>query len=578
MLKSAPVPTENINSHDIKIASTGMATIYGGYAIIYANSTNETTTTNDSFTILGKVYANFISYNRTDEDRTILLYTVNNNVNFTGIYCDLVSIGVGQVCIIATNFINFNSNDTANNITKKYIRVNFVSSGSLLKVDEPSNLPNLAVRSKGWLATSMSYGGYILYANDGTNFKFYYVYAYDEHNNPTPLVSTISSNQTVPINNFTTNTYGAYHFMKSNNVLIFPTLDTNAQKTSWSLYSILLPKVLESRDHGFGNLEINQIFPSINGKVDSSYTTINITFYDPVMLSNDPQHGYLIIYKTSDTNVFRQKIPPTSDYCQISLDGKTININVLTSTFNEYNQSYYVRMDNNFVKSRIYQEPLKGINDRIWNLISDNKNNLNTNSSGYAIVGLASITNDAKSKFLSFSRSERSYYFAQLLNEIAEKVPIRSERLSTDDKFQYINYGKPDEQIIFSINVNLPNSNESTVDSMVSDINTMIFYKRITPFSTGLTNGLDESYGFIILNDFWVDNKELNIISIMILAIIIILYSLLKDILKRFNVNFNDIEIFHTCLGYAIIAINSFFTAYFVFINSQDKPELFLPR
>lgn len=210
MLKSAPVPTENINSHDIKIASTGMATIYGGYAIIYANSTNETTTTNDSFTILGKVYANFISYNRTDEDRTILLYTVNNNVNFTGIYCDLVSIGVGQVCIIATNFINFNSNDTANNITKKYIRVNFVSSGSLLKVDEPSNLPNLAVRSKGWLATSMSYGGYILYANDGTNFKFYYVYAYDEHNNPTPLVSTISSNQTVPINNFTTNTYASY--------------------------------------------------------------------------------------------------------------------------------------------------------------------------------------------------------------------------------------------------------------------------------------------------------------------------------------------------------------------------------
>ncbi|CAG8529683.1 5131_t:CDS:2, partial [Gigaspora margarita] len=135
-----------------------MATIDGGYAIIYANSTNETTTTNDSFTILGKVYANFISYNRTDEDRTILLYTVNNIANFTGIYCDLVSIGVGQVCIIATNFINFNSNNTANNITKKYIRINFLLSGSLLKVDELSNLPNLTVQSKGWLATSMSYG------------------------------------------------------------------------------------------------------------------------------------------------------------------------------------------------------------------------------------------------------------------------------------------------------------------------------------------------------------------------------------------------------------------------------------
>ncbi|RIB21043.1 hypothetical protein C2G38_1137863 [Gigaspora rosea] len=381
MLKNDKIPT---NKSGISITSTVMATIDGGYAIIYANSTIETNNINNSFVIRGRVYADFISYNLTKEERTILLYTLNDNVNFTGIYCDLVSVGVGQVCTITTDFINFNNNGTANNITNRYIRINFLSSGSLLKVDEPSNLPNKTVPSKGWQATSMSFGGYVLHARDARDISTYYIYAYDQYGNPTDLVSTLSSNQTVPTNNFTTNTYGAYTIMKNNNTFLLPTLDTNIQNTSWSLHTITLPKVLEYKDHNFGNLEINQVFPSINGSVDSSFATINITFFDPVMLSTDPHPGYVTIYKASDPINFRQKIPPTSDFCQISSDGKTININILTSTFNEYNQGYYVRMDNNFVKSRIYQEPLNGINDGIWKLISDNKNNLiaSYNSSG----------------------------------------------------------------------------------------------------------------------------------------------------------------------------------------------------
>ncbi|RIB23336.1 hypothetical protein C2G38_871945 [Gigaspora rosea] len=134
----------------------------------------------------------------------------------------------------------------------------------------------------------MSFGGYILHAGDAKDVTKYYVYAYDEFNNPTDLGSTLSSNQTIPINNFTTNTYGAYTIMKNNNTFLLQTHDTNIQNTSWSLHTISLPKVLEYRDHGFGNLEIDQISPSINGSVDSSLTIINITFYDPVILSADP--------------------------------------------------------------------------------------------------------------------------------------------------------------------------------------------------------------------------------------------------------------------------------------------------
>ncbi|RIB23335.1 hypothetical protein C2G38_871961 [Gigaspora rosea] len=93
MLKNATIATDQAG---LSITSTAMATIDGGYAIIYANSTIEANI-NNSFIIRGKVYADFISYNSSIGDRTILLYSLNKNVNFTGIYCDLVATGVGSL-------------------------------------------------------------------------------------------------------------------------------------------------------------------------------------------------------------------------------------------------------------------------------------------------------------------------------------------------------------------------------------------------------------------------------------------------------------------------------------------------
>ncbi|CAG8769507.1 619_t:CDS:1, partial [Ambispora leptoticha] len=114
------------------------------------------------------------------------------------------------------------------------------------------------------------------------------------------------------------------------------------------------------------------------------------------------------------------------------------------------------------------------------------------------VVGLISITNDAEKQFILFSKSARSDYFAQLLNEIADKVPVRRTRLSTDEKFQYINHR---ERIIFSIQIDLPNPelNESVAESVASDLNAMILNKAITTISTGFTNDLDNRYGFVPL-------------------------------------------------------------------------------
>ncbi|CAG8543360.1 2227_t:CDS:2, partial [Dentiscutata heterogama] len=499
-----------------------MATIDGGYALIYANATSVIDNSN-LLSIRGSIYANFITYDNTLQDRTILLYTFSNNVTFNGIFCDIVSVGAGQVCTLSIN------STIANNITTQYIRIYFLTSGSVLNVYVLSDLdiPNItSITSNNWVVNSMPYGGYILHNFDinGTT----YIFAYDEYNIQTPLVSTLSSNQTVPINNFSTTHYvfGANVIM-NNNTFLLPTLNTNKDQTSWSFINIPLPKVLEYRDHGYGNLEIDQVSPSVNSSVDSSLTNLNISFFDPIVLSTDPIPGSLTIYKASD-NTIRQKISPLmSEFCSTSPDGKTITINFISSTFNEYNENYYVQMDNNFVKSSVYNEPLQGISDGIWNLTSNNMNNL-INSSDIAIVGTVGLTKDAMKNFLSFSKSDRSNYFAQLLNEVAEKIPVRRERLTTNEKFQHINHG---QQIIFSIKVDLPSSdsNENTADSVVSDLNTMLIYKQATTFLNGITNDLDNIYGFVIMGDFWADNATLIAVSILILVVIMFLYIPTKE-------------------------------------------------
>ncbi|CAG8725758.1 20740_t:CDS:2, partial [Gigaspora rosea] len=135
--------------------STPMSTIDGGYAIINANCSPQDANSNRILAVRCVLSADFISYNEISQDRTAILYQINHqNITFNGVYCDLVSAGVGQVCTISVSYpitvnnsiVNNNStvnnstipaNNTANNTmsTTEYIKVNFLSSGSV-----PSNI------------------------------------------------------------------------------------------------------------------------------------------------------------------------------------------------------------------------------------------------------------------------------------------------------------------------------------------------------------------------------------------------------------------------------------------------------
>ncbi|CAG8680319.1 10861_t:CDS:2, partial [Dentiscutata heterogama] len=237
---------------------------------------------------------------------------------------------------------------------------------------------------------------------------------------------------------------------------------------------------------------IAKVIPSINSSVDSSTTNISVYFYSPVYLST----GNITIYKASDQKI-RQTVSATSEFCKLSDNGSVVYINIVNSTFNEYGEKYYVKMDNNFAKDKYYNEPLRGIESDVWLIESVYR----VPPSETAAKGLAVLTIDASKKFLALSRTNQSAYFDKLLDELVYKIPVRRERLSSDEKFQnFDEFG----QIVISIRIDLPiNENENTVPGVFSNLNSMILHKNITIFSAGVTNDLNSTLGFRPVESLW---------------------------------------------------------------------------
>ncbi|RIB06060.1 hypothetical protein C2G38_543607 [Gigaspora rosea] len=424
----------------------------------------------------------------------MVLYQINQpNMRAGSVSCDIVNaltFGNNHTCIMSIS--NLNNTETY------YVKINFLLSGAVLssnviRLDFPNvtlsnaTFPDFNLTFKqGWSIKSMPSGGYTIHT---TSNNAHYIYAYGEDNNPIPIYT----------NSFLTNSFGA-NAVINNNTFLLASSNTNFQHTSWSLITTPLPKVLKNYDYGCRNLLISKTTPSINDSVDSDTHMLYITFFDAVILST----GYVTIYKTSDNSI-RQRISATRhEFINIDSQGTTISISVIGSTFNQYGEEYYVKIDYNFVKSAMNNEPIKGIEGGIWRL----KSNISINDDKQRSSGLAKFTIDASKKILVLSDFERFNYYHDLLNEIAAKVPVRLDSLS----YNIINSS-------FSIRIDVVsmfNRTGNTDLGVLSDLNNMIVYKQITTFSTGLTNDLNSTSGFQPINN----SGELMIAFYMLIELI----------------------------------------------------------
>ncbi|CAG8535322.1 13910_t:CDS:2, partial [Dentiscutata heterogama] len=465
----------SINSDETFLATTSLSTIDSGYAIFQAYITRENYNTNRTFS-RAELNVTFISFNQTIPDyRNFILYQDYQprlNISNLGVYCVTVSFGVGHICTV---FVNSST-------ISYYVKINFLSSGAVLSstiIPPPPKIPSLP--QQNFRMMQMPYGGYIFDSNSyslSNNTSYHYIYAYDEDND---LIDSFS---------IYTNEFDVDAIM-NNNTLLFASPYTNSQNTSWSLLTIPMPQVLMERDHGYENLLVDKIIPPINAIVNSSTDALKITFYEPIVLST----GNITIYKMSDNNI-RQTVSGTVEaFCTIDSDEKTVIIKVISSTFNEYGQLYSVIMDNNFVKSKDYNEPLKGIVGGILKYYSTYR----TQPSESDICS-ARLTTEATIKFLNLSKYEQYKYFDSLLDEISIKLPVNRERLNIFGNprsiYNPITTLENIEFYILIVNLPNPSQNDKNIPGVISDLDTMITYKMVTDFSFGLTNDLDSSFGF----------------------------------------------------------------------------------
>ncbi|KAF0332803.1 hypothetical protein F8M41_020588 [Gigaspora margarita] len=103
---------------------------------------------------------------------------------------------------------------------------------------------------------------------------------------------------------------------------------------------------------------------------------------------------------------------------------------------------------------------------------------------GTAATISVALTINASKRFLNSSLTNKSAYFDNLLDELANKIPVKRDRLSSDQKFQ--NFGNG--QIVISFRIGPSNKAENTAQQVHSNLNYMLENNKINNFLSGVTN------------------------------------------------------------------------------------------
>ncbi|RIB21543.1 hypothetical protein C2G38_2034299 [Gigaspora rosea] len=544
-----------------------IATVDEGYAIVYANSSDPTNTT-DPLIIRAALYIQTIGYGEKHLGSPLLLYQIPiQNILFGALFCDISRVNVGQICTLTihqnvqnTNTINNATQTTQpaqpiNNNNTYYAKVAFLSSGSVMEFTPISRqlptIPNITQ----WVVTDLPYGGYLLVAqvatSTNTNLN---AYVFDEYSTtgqpwefPEPLASAIS---------------GSFQVLPNNSIIVAQPESLN----SWSFVVSDLPKFTKNRDNGYSNVLINITNPNIGGIIPTTTQNITITFYDPVDLSS----GNVSIYQTDNNNndILRQIVSgKNTGFCSISDNGLTVTIKVLDSTFSKPNSMFYVKVDNNFVKSRAFKEPLIGIKERIWKFNTENREEPFAGS----VSGLLRLTMEGTTYYESLNSSGTNKFFYDLQDEVSKILPVSPSRLSSNKHVQVDFSISPGRQIFLLLNIEQTrDKDERSVASLIRDLNTMIHNKDVTPIGSGnIVKYLDDTYGYVPSSNLW-DKYKLKLLGVFVIACLLIFLFLMA---QRRDKKGHNVAI----LQLGLILFDLTIDILFLVNNGRDVEFLYIP-
>ncbi|CAB4495910.1 unnamed protein product [Rhizophagus irregularis] len=532
----------------------GIHTVNEGYAFIFSNSTLNAT---NPLSPRGQVSILPIGYNQNPSPSLLIYQTTTPNLNFTFLFCDIAFFEVGHVCILTISQTVPTGTSPSESF---YIKINFLSSGSVLSFQSQANsliLPNVNPNPNlVWAVNSLTFGGYLLtnIVPTGPDQHFIYGFLIDGYNS---VLIPWEFHNPVPLG-----IKGVYQILR-NNTLLVSQLET--EYYYWRFQVIDLPKFNGNKDKGYlnyNNFNVESTDPTINSTISPDIQNVKINFYGPVELSD----GNLTIYQLIDNKPYlRQYITKSS--CTVSIDGKTVIAKILDSTFSVSGGIYYIKMDNNFVRDKTYKESLLGIRDNIWSF------NVKQKEVPFApsMNGLLRLTPDGTKYFDRLSQKNRSDFFNNLLNDLAKAIPVPRSRLTSDEKTQ-LDLSVNEKQYLISIGVEETRVDNDylSVETVFNNINTMVKSKDLTLINDGQASKyLDQSYGFIRTLDLWKTYKYKLLSIFLIIGLLIVLFFFAR----RRNSNGNNIAI----LQLGLIIFDLVIDITFVNYNAKDVPVLYFP-
>ncbi|RIA97775.1 hypothetical protein C1645_813648, partial [Glomus cerebriforme] len=520
-----------------------MSTVDEGYAVVFVNTTNTYNATNPLLP-QSQMFAIFIGYNQNYSATFLLYQTQLPNLTFMSLFCDIDHVGVGHSCLLSIKSMD--------NVF--YIKINFLSSGSVVSINNMDfhdipKLPNDAI----WKIKILRFGGYLFTLNTLTNVTKIsisnVISAYLFAENGTNFLGE------EPLQ---TNVRSVSEILPNNTFLIA----RNDTVNSWGFNAINLPKFTD-KDQGYFNTNIESTFPKIDDSlIYSDIANISIDFYDQVDLSDG---SLSIYYQMGDQKNLRQLTSGNSSQCTLDNDDKRVIVKIFNCTFSNSGGDYFIKIDPNFVKNRVYKEPLIGIGENVWKFtIKDEKVPYNFTRSTF---GLLRLTMEGTKEFEN-SLNDKQFY-NPLLDQLANAVLITRDRL-VKNKYQ-IDPNSNERQLLISIKIEeTKDQYEKDVDSIVNDINNSILFKEQTPIGqSNVTRNLDSTFGFKPAPDYWKEYK----FKLLGLLLVIIFLIILFGLAHMKNKKGRNIAIFQLALFIFDFVLDTLFISK----NANDIPKLYIP-
>ncbi|PKY35933.1 hypothetical protein RhiirB3_476273, partial [Rhizophagus irregularis] len=280
----------------------------------------------------------------------VILYETIMTLDIINLNCVISYSEVGQICLITIQ-----PNSTDPNPIPVYIQVKYLSLGSVFDVKHVyATLPTIIginqLTDPQFMITPLPFGGYFYSVVQTTNISSdIWGFVLDENGkfNPWNLSYPTLSDSNASRQILTNNTL----------VMLKPIVGQN-----WSIITTDLYKIHE--DYGYGNIFISNTTPAIYDSIPARETNpLKITYTIPIVLSN----GTITIFQSngsSNPGIVRQTINGLNQK-YVTFNNNTVSIDIIESTFNIPDTTYYVMIENNFVSSLLYNEPLPGLSSNI---------------------------------------------------------------------------------------------------------------------------------------------------------------------------------------------------------------------